>query len=409
MLLLMSRKGVDPIYLGLIVFLFGYVFFADILISIFGLTFLKGICAIGTLAFAGAYCAMNFRRLQLKEYLFVPIIIIFIYVFIFHSTYALSYFYTAIFAFLLVQDEKRAKKFLEIVFVIQFVLVLYEVFTQNLIYTEVTTGLFNARELEQKVELFDESGFRAKGLFTGCLEATAFAINYSLIFRDECKKSFFAFLMTVLLNGRMAMIITFIIFVYNLIILARERHVSKRTIRVFFIGLALVMSSVLVTLAATSQRIYHLLSAFSPESDSFLGRTESYALAFNEYFNVYTSWEKLVGSEYELVRLIDGRQMAAESDILGMLLEIGLIGFLFILFNMIKAFRSSKEKLFEPSHISLKLTILLLFVCMIEYRHGAGNIRGTTLWFILLSSQLSTIKKPALLKKKHIYENTVPC
>lgn len=405
----MSRKGVDPIFIGLIIFLFGYVFFADILISVFGLTFIKGLCAIGTLAFAGVYCAINFRSLRLKKYLFVPIIIIIIYVFAFHSNYALSYFYTAIFAFLLVQDENRAKKFLDIVFVIQFVLVLYEVLTQNLIYTEVTTGLFNARELEQKVELFDESGFRSKGLFTGCLEATSFAINYCFINRNNFRKVIFAFIMALLLNGRMAMVMTAFVFFYNFVIYARQHHVSKGTIRAFSMiaigGIALL----LISLSTTSLRVYHFLSMFSSESSSFVARTLSYEMAANEYFNNYGLFQKLVGSEYELFRDYDNVELAAESDILGMLLEIGLIGFLYILFNMIKAFRSSKEKLFEPSHISLKLTILLLFVCMIEYRHGAGNIRGTTLWFILLSSQLTTLNKPALLKKKHVYENAVPC
>lgn len=406
----MSRKGTDPLYLGLVLFLFGYVFFADILISVFHLTFMKGLCAVGTLLFGGAYCVVNFSRLRLNQYLFIPVIVLFVYVFIFHSTYALSYFYTAILAFLLIQNYKKALTFFDYVFIIQFILVLYEALTQSLIYTEVTTGLFNARELEQKVELFDESGFRAKGLFTGCLEATSFAINYSLIFRDNKKKAFAAFLMTMLLNGRMAMIITFIVLVYNLIIFARDHHISKRTIRVFFVGFMVIISSFLAYFSATSQKISHLLSAFSSESDSFIGRTESYLLAFNEYFNVYGPWEKLVGSEYELIRLIDGRQMAAESDILGMLLEIGLIGFLFILFNMIKAYRASKEKLFESSHISIKMVILLLFICMIEYRHGAGNIRGVTLWFILFSSYLQNINVPALRRqKKYKYENVVSC
>lgn len=406
----MSRRSTDPIYLGLILFLFGYVFFADFLISVFGLTFMKGLCAIGTLLFGGAYCAVNISRLRLAQFLFIPIIVLFVYVIVFHSTYALSYFYTAIFAFFLIQNPKKAQTFFDYVFIIQFLLVFYEVLTQTLLYTEVTTGLFNARELEQKVELFDESGFRAKGLFTGCLEATSFAINYSLIFRDNRKKAFFAFLMTLLLNGRMAMIITFTVLVYNLIIFAREHHISKRTIRVFFVCFMLAISSLLAYFSTSSQKIGHLLSAFSPESDSFLGRTESYVLAFNEYFNVYGPWEKIVGSEYELIRLIDGRQMAAESDILGMLLEIGLIGFLFILFNIIKAYRTSREKLFEPSHISVKMVIVLLFICMIEYRHGAGNIRGVMLWFILLSCYLQNTKLPVIKEQvKYDYEKAVSC
>lgn len=406
----MSRKGADPIYLGLILFLFGYVFFADFLISVFGLTFIKGLCAIGTLLFGGAYCVVNFSRLRLNQYLFIPIIVLFVYVFVFHSTHALSYFYTAILAFLLIQNQKKALTFFDFVFIIQFVLVLYEVLTQSLIYTEVTTGLFNARELEQKVELFDESGFRAKGLFTGCLEATSFAINYCFINRNNYKKVIFAFIMALLLNGRMAMVMTAFIFFYNGVIYARQHHISRGTIITLSVIAVVSVGAILVTLAANSLRVYHLLSMFSSDSSSFVARTLSYEMAANEYFNNYGIFQKLVGGEYELFRDYDNVELAAESDVLGMLLEIGLIGFLFILFNMIKAYRASKEKLFESSHISIKMVIVLLFICMIEYRHGAGNIRGVTLWFILFSSYLQNINVPALRRqKKYKYENIVSC
>ena len=405
-----NTKKADPIYFGLVLFLFGYVFFADILISVFGLRFMKGLCAIGTLLFGGAFCVVNFNRLRLKHFLFVPIIVLFVYVFAFHSTYSLSYFYTAILAFLLIQKPQKALTFLDFVFIIQFFLVTYEVLTQSLVYTEVTTGLFNTRELEQKVELFDESGFRAKGLFTGCLEATAFAINYCFLNRNNFKKVFFVFVMTLMLNGRMAMVMTTFILFYNCVIYARQHHISRRTITTISIIGIVSVGAILGSLAATSLRVSHLLSMFSSNSSSFVARTLSYEMAANEYFNNYGIFQKLVGGEYELFRDYDNVELAAESDILGMLLEIGLIGFLFIMYNMVKAYRASKEKLFEASHISIKMVILLMFVCMIEYRHGAGNIRGVMLWFILFSSYLQNAKIPVINKQvKYNYEKAISC
>jgi ABC-type multidrug transport system fused ATPase/permease subunit len=377
--------------------LLGYAFFADFLMAVLGFTSAKLICALGGVLLAVIICIVQFNKLQHKQYLFVPFILLLLYVAVFHSTSSLSYFYTAIMAFFFIQDDDMAKKFFDVLFVIQFVLVLYEVLTHDLIYTNVVTGLFNTREIELKTDIFDESGFRTKGLFTGCLEATSFAINYSLIFRNNCKKSFWAFVMTVLLNGRMAMIISFSIFVYNLIILAKKRHVSSGTIRFVFIFLALVLTAGLVRMASTSQRISHLLSAFSPESDSYLGRTESYALAFNEYFNVYGVREKLFGSEYELIRLKDGREMAAESDVLGMLLEIGLLGFLYVFLNWVLAFKKTNEKLFEQNHISYRYALICMLVCMIQYRYASGNIRGILFWFIIMNSFIEN-KKVILCK-----------
>lgn len=375
----------------------GYAYLADIL-AVFGFTPAKLIFAASTLLFALLFCVSQFNKLRLKVYLFIPFVFLLLYVFVFHNTNSLSYFYTAILAFFFIQDDTKTKKYLDYLFAIQFLLVLYEVVTQNLIYSNIVTGIFNTQEVEIKTELFDESGFRAKGMFTGCLEATSFAIGYSLISRNNLKRSFLGFAMAVLLNGRMAMFITFAILVYNLIIYARKHRVSKATIKVIFISLAIVFVSALVALSSTSQKVSHLLSAFSPESNSFMGRTVSYALAAEEYFVNYGFREKLLGSEYELIRLTDGREMSAESDILGMLLEIGLIGFLFIISNLFIAYRKTQEKIFEPDHISFKFAILCMLLCMVEYRFANGNVRGILFWFILFGAM--TQNKRNIIQKK---------
>jgi len=311
--------------------IFGYVFFADFFSTILGLHYTKLVCALFASFCGGTFCILQYSRLSQKKFLIIPFIILILYVYVFHSTTSLSYFYTSILAFLLVQNTDNTKKLLDFVFIIQFILCFYELFNQQILYTTLSTGLFNIQEIEFNTKYFYESGFRAKGLFTGCLEATAFSINYSIIFRNNLKRTFWAFFMAIILNGRMAMIITVSIFLYNLIICARRKGISKVTIKTILIIVAISISSILSYLAATSLRVGHLLSVFNPTSDSFKGRTERYGLAWLHYLNVYNLPKKIFVGEYELY---DHNNMlaSAESDCLGMLLDIGLFGFCYILF-----------------------------------------------------------------------------
>lgn len=381
-----------------LVSIIGYAFLADFL-AVFGFTPAKLVFASSTLLFALILCVSQYNKLRLKIYLFLPFAFLLLYVFVFRNTNSLSYFYTAILAFFFIQDDAKAKKYLDCLFVLQFLLVLYEVLTQNLIYSNIVTGLFSTQEVEIKTELFDESGFRAKGMFTGCLEATSFAIGYTLISRNSIKRSFWSLIMAVSLNGRMAMFITFAVFVYNLVIYARMHRVSKGTVKIVFVSLSIVLISALITISSTSQKVSHLLSAFNPESNSFMGRTVSYALAAEEYFVNYGLKQKLIGSEYELIRITDGREMSAESDILGILLEIGLVGFIYIIGNVLNAYRRSSEKLFESDHISFKFAILCMVLCMIEYRYANGNVRGILFWLLIISSSVQNKKQ---LYKKYL-------
>lgn len=365
-----------------------------------GLYFLKPFFALGSFLLAGLYCVLSYKRLQLKEFLLIPFFLIAVYLFLFRNSAAISFFYTTVFGFLFIQNRRIANKVFLIVFAIQFVLLVYEVLTQSLIYTTVTSGLFRVIEFEQNMEIYEESGFRAKGLFSGTLVAASFVIYFSFIFKDSLKLSFAAFLMAFLVNGRMAMLMTGIVFFINLYNYGLSHHVTARTLKFCFLCVLVMGLAFIAVKARTSIRAEHMMNVFNFQSNDNSGRLYRYAVAFNEYFRAYSPMKKLTGGEYELFDVY-GRTVAAESELIGTLLEAGLVGFIWNAVAFIIAWRSADKGLFSKNKITDRLVLLLTLFCIAEYRHLSGNLRGLMFWYIILTIiSVAVQKKKAVLARK---------
>ena len=360
-----------------------YVFFSDFLLATLGLLFLKPVFALGSFFFSGLYCIISANRIQQMAFLVVPVLLIGIYI-LFKNSAAISFFYTSVFGVLFIQNQNIAKKIFLFVFAAQFVLLFYEVLTQSLIYTTVTSGLFRVIEFEQNIEIYEESGFRAKGLFAGTLVAASFTIYFSFIFRNNIKLAFAAFIMALLVNGRMAILMTGIIFCINLYNYGLAHHVTARTIKVCFFFVLLLILAYIATKAQSSIRAEHLLNVFNFQSDDNSGRLYRYLTAVQEYFLNYSPLKKITGGEYELYDVY-GRTVAAESELIGTLLEAGIIGFIWNATAFFLAWKSSDKALFSPKKVTDRLILLLTLLCIIEYRHLSGNLRGLMFWFILLT------------------------
>ena len=90
-------------------------------------------------------------------------------------------------------------------------------------------------------------------------------------------------------------------------------------------------------------------------------------------------------TDYELYDLY-GRSIPPESEIVGMLLEIGLAGLFLYLYALKKLWQKEKVVFvnFHSTYLNLKYVVFWTFVCMLQYRHVAGNQRGTLFWFVFL-------------------------
>ena len=72
-----------------------------------------------------------------------------------------------------------------------------------------------------------------------------------------------------------------------------------------------------------------------------------------------------------------GKKASAESDLLSMLLEMGLVGTLIYVFAFVKMLRYNSNTI-----ISARMVTILTLLAYLEYRHATGNIRGPLFWFL---------------------------
>lgn len=377
-----SQSQHNGIFTAAIISLFLYVFFSDFAYAVLHLGILKPVSALCTVLFAGSFFALEWKNISHKIFLCIALLLTVLYIAVLHNQSS-NYLYTPIFGILMIQRPNISKKCIDKVFVIQLVLLAIEFVTRNHLYTQVITGLFTIREIDFDYEtIMDETGFKAKGMFIGVLVATCFAINYSLINRNNYRKSFWGLVMAVLTNGRLAMLICGSIYIYN--IYMKKTHYKANFNVTYLVLLSALLVIMIIVFAAISSSLaaQNLLNVFNMDDPSNAGRVERYGLGLNALLN-YSPIEFLFGSTYELFDQWN-RPVPTESDVLGMLLEIGILGFSVILYGVIIGWRSGHNRVFMSNLISHKYAILMSVIAMIQYRHLSGNMRGLMFWFLIL-------------------------
>ena len=370
------------IYNCAIISLFGYVFLSDFVNAVLHVGAFKPATALLTVLFSGLYIGLDWKNLVYKKVLIVSFSLTLLYILILKNEQS-NYLYTPLFGFLLVQKPAVSLKAIDKIFIIQFVALFYEFVTRHHLYDKVTVGLFILKELDFDYEsIMVETGFKCKGLFIGVLVATCFVINYSLINRNNIKKSFWAMVMSILINGRLAMIICGLVFLYNYYLKTNGYKTKFNYSYIIGIGIAIVLGGFVVATTSDSLAVQNLFRVFDTSEASNAGRIARYGLALNALSN-YGFVDYLFGSKYELLDQWN-RVVPPESDVLGMLLDIGIVGFGVVLVGLFFGWKSGKQPLFLPNMISYKFALLMSVISIIQYRHLSGNLRGLMFWFLLM-------------------------
>lgn len=371
--------------------LFCYVFLSDFVVAVLHIGCVKPVSALIALLFMGVFIVINYGICRFRSYFVISLLFMISYIFVFKNTTSLNYFYTVIFAFYLIQMPQKSLKALDLVFGSQLILLFVEFLTKHNFYTSVTSGLFTVVELDFNTELFEETGFRAKGLFAGVLIATCFAINYSLIHRNDYIRSLLALVMSILISGRLAIIITGVVFLYNFY--CKSTHYKKifDKAMLFKIGAVLFLGGLFFASFASSASAKHLIDVFSMSSSSNFGRLMRYVLGYNAFCD-YSLEDKLKGGLYELYDQWD-RPVPTESEVLGILLEVGILGFIFVFVPFFKAWRTAKTPFLVSNYISAKFALFLSFISILQYRHLVGNPRGILFWFLIFTILCQNISK----------------
>ena len=374
----------------LISLLFIYIFYSNIIIVLTKISVFKSILSVAILLLIIIYFIINYKKLIYKKFIIVPIILIVLFVLIWQDVGFINLFYTIIFGYILAQDFHFSKKMLQITFFIQLILITYEVITSSVIYTSLISGVLNnhSYDYSESFGLFDVTGFRPKGLFTGTLIGTSFIIYLAMFYRNNIKMLLLLFTSSVIMNGRLAILIiglTLLLRIfkkYDIIIVDKISLVSKQLFYLIPVILVLLLFSFI-----TSETILNnYLNTFDLNSMANAGRIYAYGQSLLLFIS-YTPIQMLFGSPGNEIFDIYNRIVASESGFISMLLDIGIVGFSYYIYYFILTFKIDKSSIFnfKSKYIGLKYVLIVTFLSFFQYEHINGNLRGTLFWFMIIS------------------------
>ena len=272
---------------------------------------------------------------------------------------------------------------------------------EKYIYESVISGVVNNNvfTVNSVVKENDLTGFRPKGLYTGTLVATSFIIYLTVLFRNRLRFLFFLFVMSLLVNGRLALLISSLTLFLNLLI-SRDIKLDNKRLSLFLKFLMLwvlfVLLIIVILFYLPDNVRLNYLSIFNFESDSNFGRLISYFQSIDLLLS-YSVNEKFFGTADSIVFDQYGRETASESGFLSMLLDVGIVGLFIYLLTFFLIWRMDKMPLLNTHQkiIGFKYVIIVTFVSFLQYEHINGNVRGSLFWFIMISYYYS-------LREKHL-------
>ena len=373
----------------LIILLFVSSIYSNIIIAVFHVSIFKTLIAVLFIILFSFQFFLDHKAFKNKQILILPFLLIVIYILIRPQMGSINLFYTVIFGWVLIQDYDFSIKIIKITFFIQLGLVFYESFTNTVVYSFIESGVFAKNKFDYESLNISTVGFRPKGLFQGTLVASSFVIYLSMIFRNNIKMLYLIFLMSILVNGRLALLISGFILLfklfkkYDIIIFYKKVNPTKK---IFFFLFPFLFFLIILFLVLPSVNLQNLLNTFNLDSTANLGRLYRYVQATLTYLD-YDTLSKLIGStSYEFFDEY-GRVVPAESGLLSMFLDIGLIGVLFYSYYFIKVWRTDRSFILDldVKKISFKFVLVLSLLAFLQYEHINGNLRGILFWFLFLT------------------------
>ena len=372
-----------------------YIFFGELIVGLTNLGIFKmALACISILLFVISLLRNKITKQDFNLY-FGVFLILGIYI-VWWGTELGNYnlFITILYGYIMAKNIDKSIKIFKIIFIIQFILVLYEVITQTFVYTEVASGIIksNIYNLEDSIDLFEETGFRAKGIFPGTLVATSFIIYIALIFRNNTKILFFNLVMALLVNGRLAIIIVLLTFILKYIkslnLSINLKKISNNIILLILIPFIIFIAFILLYSIIPNKMRDNLLSTFDFDSNSNSGRLYRMLEGFSVYLNQYSISEKIFGkANYEIFDIWN-RPVPPEAEFMGILLDIGLIGLFIYLYFLYKIYSKKRDGLFNMNikELGYNYTVVINLIGIFIYRHCLGNVRGAMFWFIVFSA-----------------------
>lgn len=367
----------------MIIFLFLFAILGDFIVGVFGIGSIRLISLVGFVLFFGGYLILK-QDNRLYKILFSIFTLVVFYIVVRGGLFkGFTAIYCIPLGYLIAKEWKYCSPYLDVIFCVQLVLLIYETLTHSYIFHEVSGGIIEAYSNNFDADVMEDIaqhvGFRTKGLFGGTLTASSFVIYYSYLNKDNRLKLFLCLLMAFLIKGRLAILSVFLLFAYDYYKVLKKKYSKRSLIMATFAGgfLLFLIILLLSSYAASVPFVYNLLHAFDPDAAGNFGRIWAYTQAYDTYVNNYGIIQKLFGGDYELLDQYGRTGVSAESEFLGQLLEIGIVGVSLYIVAFVILFRQSRN-----SGVSIKFVALMTLMAYLEYRHCSGNMRAMFFWTV---------------------------
>jgi hypothetical protein len=375
---------------ALIFVLLMYVLYADILTYIIGNNLFKFFLSILAGILFVYYVFKNINKVDF--FLIIPLVLIPIYIIVWPKIGYINLIYTILFGWAMSKDYVFTIKILKTTFYLQFLLILYEVFFSKYIYISISTGIVNESTSQLIIDslAFDETGFRPKGLFSGTLVATSFIIYLTMLYRNNIKMLLGLFIMALIVNGRLALLISLLTLLLQML-LKYDIRIFKKKLSFFLKMNFIIICSlffILILLFSSSEVVKNnYFNIFNLNSTANIGRLISYFQSIDKFLN-FSFLEMIFGSPNSVVTDQYGRETASESGFLSMALDLGIIGLALYLITLLSLWKTDNSKFISINLKSLgyKYIIIITFISFLQYEHINGNLRGALFWFMIISS-----------------------
>jgi len=274
----------------------------------------------------------------------------------------ISTFISIYFVIAAITQPKVMRIFLQFAIVVNLVALLYEFWNSSYIF-ENFYNMSGEAVRSISVASYGDVGFRAKGFFSGPLDATSFIIFSALIFRNRGLFLSLCLASALLTNGRLAIIVCGIL-------VLRSYKLSFKAL--LYISLLVPATIIFLSQFQESAAFENLLSVFDLTSNSNVGRI-FYIISGVEYLLSVDFFSFLFGSSVPFLESTDGH--SAESGLVSMFIVHGFVGFVFLLV-IFSGFMSHLKREF--------LILAIIFLCLCIYRFDVGFMRSFFLYYLLL-------------------------
>lgn len=381
-------------FLGLpFVYLFSFYIFLIPLVNSFGFYFFKPIFLVASFSCFFMYLLFSIRP-KLKKFAFFVYFFVFfmipICIFVWSEYGELNLLLTPLLGFVLFYNKNDFLRVIKLIILVNLIVVCYEFVFSEYLFTSFTSGFIAQSDRVLDTKIYGDVGFRAKGIFSGPLDATSFVILSCIIFRHQKLILTVLLLTALLLNGRLCIIIAFTIYLGSYVSAGAGKGLLGSLITIFsviFLAIVIVFSFIFVQSESAMINFVNLMD-FNSGSNYY--RLYYFLDGLNTFFNYDLNFFLFGNSGYfESVNV-----NSAESGFINQALNIGLFGFLFyfiwVLYLLFKSLILSQQFMF--------ICILCLFASLIVFRVDAGFMRGSMLWFSIFLIRDELMYKKVVVK-----------